>query len=163
MINRATVSWLYKDSSVYPNAATTLTIIPTMILAMTLSPDPSALSIGFGGCTEGHGAALKHIGNVRVPWGSNIIEISKGDMDKYNYTMNITRSGLLEPWTVVFWNIVGPSGMPFSGFFGSSALTIMINKGEAKYVAFDIDTQGRLAAAPGSKISMDSLGRYTAT
>lgn len=103
---------------------------------------------GFGASTASSGDDITYKGNVGNPWGSNIIEISSGDVGSYKHTLEISGKNT-EAWQVVFWNKYGPDGL-MDGWFGNSALTFTLNPGETKYVAFDDDTNGGFAAGPGS-------------
>jgi hypothetical protein len=49
------------------------------------------------------------------------------------------------------------------GWFGHSAVTLTLNAGETKYVAFDEDTNGGWAAAKGTEIPLDISGGYAST
>ncbi|KAE8377097.1 putative allergen [Aspergillus bertholletiae] len=115
---------------------------------------------GFGGSTASSGSDITYKGNVGNPWGSNIIEVSESDASSYKYVAAISGQNT-EPWTVVFWNKYGPDGK-MDGWYGNSALTFTLNAGETKYVAFDSDTNGGFAAAPGS-LPTDSNGGYAST
>ncbi|RHZ49211.1 putative allergen [Aspergillus thermomutatus] len=115
---------------------------------------------GFGSRTSNSGSGVTYAGNVGNPWGSNIIEVSADSASNYKYVAQITGQNS-EPWSIVFWNKIGPDGK-MDGWYGNSALTLTLNAGETKYVAFDDDTDGGFAAAPGS-IPKDSNGGYAST
>ncbi|OGM48438.1 allergen Asp f 4 [Aspergillus bombycis] len=106
---------------------------------------------GFGASTANSGSDITYQGNVGNPWGSNIIEVSESDASNYKYVAAISGQNT-EAWTVVFWNKYGPDGK-MDGWYGNAA---------TKYVAFDDDTNGGFAAAPGS-IPTDSGGGYAST
>lgn len=118
-------------------------------------------SAGFGGVTSALGVGDTYIGNVGNPWGSNIIEVSASEASNYQYVAQFVGSNT-EDWTVVFWNKIGPNGQ-MDGWYGNSALTLSIAAGDTKYVAFDSNSQGGWAAAPGTGIPTDSYGGYSAT
>lgn len=129
--------------------------------AWTATPASGSYSTaGFGGRTSHAGSGETYAGNVGNPWGSNIIEISGSDAPNYKHVAQITGQNT-EPWTVVFWNKYGPDGK-MTGWYGNSALTFTLGAGETKYIAFDEDTNGGFAAAPGG-IPKDSNGGYAAT
>lgn len=116
---------------------------------------------GFGGRTNpGGGNEITYEGNVGKPWGSNIIEVSANDAANYKYVAQF-KGGNTDPWNIVFWNKFGPDGK-MDGWFGHSALTLTLNAGETKYVAFDDNSQGGWAAAGGS-IPTGNNGGYSAT
>ncbi|GAD94772.1 hypothetical protein AN9377.2 [Paecilomyces variotii No. 5] len=116
---------------------------------------------GFGARTQSSGSGISYAGNVGNPWGSNIIEVSASDASQYKYVMQITGQNN-EDWDIVFWNKIGPSG-GLNGWYGNSALKLTLSPGDTKYVAFDEDTDGGFAAAPGSSIPTDSNGGWSAT
>ncbi|GAQ05042.1 allergen Asp f 4 [Aspergillus lentulus] len=115
---------------------------------------------GFGSRTSNSGSGETYAGNVGNPWGSNIIEVSADSASNYKNVAQISGQNS-EPWTVVFWNKIGPDGQ-MTGWYGNAALTLTLNAGETKYVAFDDDTNGGFAAAAGS-IPTDSNGGYAST
>ncbi|KAL3448061.1 hypothetical protein BJX65DRAFT_72736 [Aspergillus insuetus] len=116
---------------------------------------------GFGQKTLSSGSGITYKGNVGQPWGSNIIEISESDAESYKYVAKISGQNT-EPWIVTFFNKYGPSGQ-MDGWFGHSAVTLTLNAGETKYVAFDEDTNGGWAAAEGTEIPLDISGGYAST
>lgn len=115
---------------------------------------------GFGASTANSGEDITYKGNTGEPWGSNIIEISSSDADRYQYVAEIS-GDLTESWSLVFWNKYGPSGQ-MDGFFGHHALDLTVNPGETKYVAFQSDTNGGFAAAPGS-VPTNGQGEFAST
>ncbi|KAL2809347.1 hypothetical protein BJX63DRAFT_364148 [Aspergillus granulosus] len=117
---------------------------------------------GFGEATEAN--LLEYIwykGNVGNPWGSNIIEVAEEKACKYKYVVKFNGAES-DAWTIVFWNKFGPDGK-LTGWYGNSALTLTINPGETKYVAFDEDTQGAWGAAKGTSLPVDEYGGYSCT
>ncbi|KAL1869760.1 hypothetical protein Plec18167_007684 [Paecilomyces lecythidis] len=126
------------------------------------TPSGSSYSTqGFGARTQSSGSGINYSGNVGNPWGSNIIQVSESDASQYKYVMQITGQNT-EDWDIVFWNKIGPSG-GLNGWYGNSALKLTLSPGDTKYVAFDEDTDGGFAAAPGGSIPTDSNGGYSAT
>jgi hypothetical protein len=115
---------------------------------------------GFGSQTSSSGDGVTYAGNVGNPYGSNIIQVSESDASQYQYVaqFNGPSSGA---WTVAIWNKIGPDGQ-MDGWFGHAVQTFTVSAGEATYVAFDSDSQGGWAAAPGS-IPTDSNGGYAST
>ncbi|KAL4801779.1 hypothetical protein BDV18DRAFT_69859 [Aspergillus unguis] len=128
--------------------------------ASSSSSSGSYSTSGFGSRTASSGSGNTYEGNVGSPYGSNIIEISGDDAQNYQYVAKISGQNS-EPWEVVFFNKYGPDGL-MNGWFGYSALKFTLNAGETKYVAFDEDTNGGFAAAPGS-IPLNSGGGYAST
>ncbi|KAE8397604.1 hypothetical protein BDV37DRAFT_265257 [Aspergillus pseudonomiae] len=117
---------------------------------------------GFGGQTKNNDEAyIKYIGNVGNPYGSNIIEVSESKACEYKHVVRIDGSEK-EPWTVAFWNKMGPD-LKLTGWYGNAVLTLKINPGESKYVAFDDDSQGAWGAAKGDKLPVDQFGGYACT
>ncbi|KAL4772242.1 hypothetical protein BDW60DRAFT_187693 [Aspergillus nidulans var. acristatus] len=116
---------------------------------------------GFGKKTANKGAGITYQGNVGDPWGSNIIEISESDAEQYKYVAKVSGQNS-DPWNIIFFNKYGPTGL-MDGWFGHSALKLTLNSGETKYVAFDEDTNGGFAAAPGSDVPLDPGGGYATT
>ncbi|PTU22330.1 hypothetical protein P175DRAFT_0555007 [Aspergillus ochraceoroseus IBT 24754] len=116
---------------------------------------------GFGGSTSGSGSGNTYEGNVGNPWGSNIIEVSASEASSYQYVAQITGQNS-EDWTIVFFNKYGPDNQ-MDGWYGHSALTLTLSPGQTRYVAFDGNSNGGFAAAPGSSIPTDANGGYSST
>lgn len=132
----------------------------TLLLLGALACSTLALPMGHG-LDARSGSDYAYKGNVGNPWGSNIYEISADALSQHQYTAKFTGQNT-EPWTIVFWNKIGPDGQ-MDGWYGHSALTLTLNPGDTKYVAFDPNSQGGWAAAPGSSIPTDNYGGYSAT
>lgn len=115
---------------------------------------------GFGGSTASSGSGATYTGNVGNPYGSNIIEVSADQASSYKYVVQF-RGSSNGDWTVVIWNKYGPSGQ-MDGFFGNACESFTLPAGGTKYFAFDEDSQGGWAAAPGS-IPTSPDGAYAAT
>lgn len=116
---------------------------------------------GFGGSTGASGAGDTYTGNVGNPYGSNIIEVSPSDAGSYKYVVQFA-SAASNDWTVAIWNKYGPDGN-MDGWFGNAAKTFTLPAGATKYFAFDEDSQGGWAAAPGSTVPTNSYGGYSST
>lgn len=159
-------------------AASTSVVVASASVTPTGSPSPSSSSgpsvdwtstpsdgqftrKGFGGKTTPGGHGIFYKGNVGIPWGSNIIEVSADEAKQYKHVAEF-KGAIKEPWTLVFWNKIGPTGL-LDGWYGHSALTIKISPGETKYVAFDDDSQGGWGAAPGDDLPRDMFGGYACT
>lgn len=119
---------------------------------------------GFGGVSKAQKVGVldwDYIGNVGVPWGSNIIEVEESAASQYKHVLRFEGSDS-EPWSVVFWNTYGPDNK-MTGFWApNEALSFTLAKGEVKYVAIDDNSQGGWAAAPGS-VPTTTFGQYAAT
>jgi hypothetical protein len=150
-----------------PEAAAASVVTPaaspaTPTEAPSVSASSSSTSSKFGARTAPHGTGINYVGNVGQPWGSNIIQISEDEVSNYQYTIKFVGDTLDEPWTVTFWNKIGPNG-ELNGWYGNSALTFQIAKGETKYVAVDEDSQGAWGAAPGDSLPKDNYGGWAPT
>ncbi|KAJ5289932.1 uncharacterized protein N7443_010185 [Penicillium atrosanguineum] len=122
-------------------------------------------SSGFGGQSKSKTTGLldwDYVGNVGIPWGSNIIQVDEADANQYKHVMRFEGSET-EPWTVVFWNTYGPDGKMDGFWKPNAALSFTLEKGEVKYVAVDDNSQGGWAAAPGEDIPTTNFGQYAAT
>jgi len=128
--------------------------------AWTQTPNGQGSTQGFGQPTTGGGSGIEYSGNIGNPWGSNIIQVSESDASQYNNVLQFQGSNT-EPWTVVFWNKMGPNGK-LDGWYGNSALSFQLGPGETKYVAVADDSRGGFGAAPGS-LPTDQNGGYSCT
>ena len=125
------------------------------------TPSGQSSGSGFGGRTALGGKGISYAGNLGTPWGSNIIEISENDAKNYQNVMQF-KGDNTDPWTVVFWNKMGPDGQ-MDGWYGHSALSFELAPGETKYVAVDEDSRGGFGAAKGNKLPTDGNGGYACT
>ena len=117
---------------------------------------------GFGKKTSSNGAKyIDYKGNVGDPWGSNIIEVAADKASQYKHVVEFKGSNK-DPWTVVFWNKMGPNGK-LTGWYGNSALKFTLEPGQSRYVAFDDDSQGAWGAAKGENLPTDKFGGYSCT
>ncbi|KAL3471625.1 hypothetical protein BJX99DRAFT_21690 [Aspergillus californicus] len=118
---------------------------------------------GFGGRTEQAitGNKFTYEGNVGIPWGSNMIEVSAKEAAKYKYVVQFHGSKT-DTWTVVIWNKIGPDGK-MTGWYGNSAITMTFEPEEIRYVAFDENSQGSWGAAKGDSLPVDEYGGYSCT
>jgi hypothetical protein len=116
---------------------------------------------GFGKQSGGaSGKGIFYTGNVGDPWGSNIIQVPGTKASQYKYVIKFD-AHTSEPWTVVFWNKIGPDGQ-LTGWYGNSALTFTVAPGESKFVALDDNSQGGWGAAAG-ELPTDKFGGYAST
>lgn len=117
---------------------------------------------GFGKETNPNGAKyIDYKGNTGDPWGSNIIEVAANKASQYKHVVEFKGSNT-DPWTVVFWNKMGPDGK-LTGWYGNSALKFTLEPGETRYVAIDDDSQGAWGAAKGENLPTDQFGGYSCT
>lgn len=118
--------------------------------ATSISASKTATATGFGATTAPSGSGATYCGNVGSPYGSNIIEISEGDLSTYDYTITLDGSQITEDHDVIFWNKCGPDG-GLTGFFATSfPLTVTVSPNSKSYVAVDVDTQGGFIGYPSS-------------
>lgn len=140
------------SSVIYPSGASTGVLRPRDTFSVS----------GFGGRTNSSGYGVTYSGNVGIPYGSNIIEVSEDTADQYKYVAQFTGPTRNEEWTVVLWNKIGPSGA-LGGWYGNACGRFTVTAGQTHYVAFDEDSQGGWAAARGSSIPIDEHGGYAST
>jgi hypothetical protein len=150
----------YSGGAQTPTPASSTPASSTPASAPTTPPSTCG-GTGFGQRTPSSGSGDTYKGNVGSPYGCNIIEISEGDLNNYQYVVQVNGcSG--QPYTIVVWNTYGPDGK-MDGSFGNAIHTITIGAGEVKYLAMDEDTQGGLCGAPGGSVPKNSFGQYAAT
>lgn len=114
------------------------------------SASKTAAATGFGATTAPSGSGSTYCGNVGSPYGSNIIEISEGDLSNYDYTITLDGSQIDEDYDVIFWNKCSAEGL-LTGFFATSfPLTVTVSPKSKSYVAIDTDTQGGFIGYPSS-------------
>lgn len=118
---------------------------------------------GFGKKTYANGKEyIMYKGNVGDPWGSNIIEVTPEKAKDYRHVVEFKGSNE-DPWTVVFWNKMGPDGKLDGWYNGNAALKFTLEPGTTRYVAFDDDSQGSWGAAKGENLPTDQAGGYSCT
>lgn len=138
--------------------------IPTEVVfkdAKVVEPRQIYSSLGFGGRTESTGYGIAYKGNVGDPYGSNIIKLPTRDSSNYKYIAEF-KAATAEVWNVVIWNKFSPDGK-LGGWFGHGCLEFTLDNGQTQRVAFDEDSQGGWAAAPGYTIPTDNTGGYAST
>lgn len=97
---------------------------------------------GFGGQStpKDDGVPDHYVGNVGVPYGSNMKLIPESDESKYTYTNQFcSESG--KSMTVIIWNKSGSDGQPQSGMSLPPNMKFDLGPGECQHVAFDENTQ----------------------
>ncbi|KAJ5982787.1 Allergen [Penicillium sp. IBT 35674x] len=108
------------------------------------------------------GDGKAHSGNVGNPYGSNIIEVPGDKANKYKYVVRFNGPPEGEDWNVVIWNKFGPDGIQ-GGWYGKACRTFTLAAGHTRFIAFDEDSQGGWAAAPGTAIPLDTKVGYAST
>ncbi|KAL8669030.1 MAG: hypothetical protein Q9168_006363 [Polycauliona sp. 1 TL-2023] len=97
----------------------------------------------FGGTTPGHlmpgGTEDQYYGNIGAPYGSNMMAINTGDVDKYKYTNTFKNTGS-NPLTIIIWNKNGRDGAPQSGMCEEPNMKFTVPAGQSQAVAFDENT-----------------------
>ena len=108
----------------------------------TTEPSSSG-SKSFGSISEpkDNGNYDEYIGNVGIPYGSNVVLLdSPDDIEDYKYSNTFTNpTG--EKLTVILWNKSGKDGQPQSGMSLDPLLKFDLDPNESKAVAFDENTQ----------------------
>lgn len=116
---------------------------------------------GFGGATEASGSGINYQGNVGNPYGSNIIKVSAERSSDYKYVAEF-KAASSAVWSVIIWNKIGPGGL-LNGWYGHACENFTLNDGTIQHVAFDENSEGAWAAAPGNTIPIDDFGGYAST
>ncbi|KAL8888198.1 MAG: hypothetical protein Q9215_004321 [Flavoplaca cf. flavocitrina] len=95
----------------------------------------------FGGRTSGRPGATEdqYYGNVGVPYGSNMMAINTGDIEKYKYTNTFKNIGS-NPLPIIIWNKEGRDGDPQSGMGQEPNMKFTVQPGQSQTVAFDENT-----------------------
>lgn len=124
-------------------------------------PKRSYITTGFGDRTQSSGSGVSYKRNIGRFYGSNIIEVSSTDAEKYQYVVQFV-APRIGKWTLAIWNKVGPDGL-LDGWFGHACKSFTLIPGETLYLAFAEDSQGGWTAAPGLSIPTDTNGGYAAT
>lgn len=109
--------------------------------------DSSTVKIAQGGAQGSFGGRstpvvtgdrITYIGNVGVPYGSNMMYVSSAEGNKYTTTFkNVGQN----PMPVNVWNKVGRDGQANSGGCTEPNLKFTLGSGESQVVAFDENTQ----------------------
>ncbi|KAL8947489.1 MAG: hypothetical protein Q9222_006237 [Ikaeria aurantiellina] len=108
----------------------------------TSSGSTGGAGSSFGGRTPGHMGGPtndQYTGNVGSPYGSNMMVVNAGDVDKYKYT-NIFKNTGSTSMPIQVWNKCGRDGQAQSGMGEEPNLKFTLQPGESKAVAFDENT-----------------------
>ncbi|KAJ6019867.1 Allergen [Penicillium canescens] len=98
--------------------------------------------LGFGATIKSSGSGVQYSGNVGSPYGSNVIEVPATQAHRYKYVVRFERLG---------------------GWYGKACKKFALAAGQIRYIAFNEDSQGGWAAAPGSLVPVDGNGGYAST
>jgi hypothetical protein len=106
-------------------------------------------------------ADIASTGNIGVEghWGCNMMTVDDSIASEYQYTTKFTNVDS-EEYQVVCFNKIGPTGL-IDGFW-HAGLTFTVAAGESQDVAFDSNTQGGCAFAPG-EVPKTTWGEYAGT
>lgn len=116
---------------------------PTPKVPDTSGHSSSSGSQSFGGRTapKDNGNKDEYIGNVGVPYGSNMIMLdSVDDAKNYKYSNTFTNP-TSEKIQVIVWNKSGKDGQPQSGMALPPTQTFSLDPQESKAMAFDENSQ----------------------
>lgn len=104
---------------------------------------------GFGGQTEpkDDGIPADRVGNLGIPYGSNMKKISESDVASHKYTNVICNTGSADI-TVIVWNKACPDGNVAG--WSCPNLKLQIPAGGKQALAFDEDSQGGLSLDCGT-------------
>lgn len=107
-------------------------------------------------------AQIMYTGNQgSCGWGSNMMEIDAGDIDRYDYTI-VFRSPS-EDMTCQCFNKMGPDG-GLNGAFQNSAVKLSLPKGSVKAIAAEANTQAVCACGAGDSVPVcSSIGQWIGT
>lgn len=114
----------------------------TSVTASSAVPSSSG-SKSFGGVSspKDNGNKDEYIGNVGIPYGSNMILLDSADKAKaYKYSNTFTNP-TSDKISVIVWNKSGKDGQPQSGMSLPPTLSFSLGPNESKAVAFDENSQ----------------------
>lgn len=106
------------------------------------APKGQSLAKGFGGISEpvDDGNQDHYIGNVGIPYGSNMILIDESERSNYKYTLTLTNINNADT-TYIVWNKSGKDGQPQSGMGLEPNLKFTVSPRKAQVIAFDENSQ----------------------
>lgn len=111
--------------------------------ASSSSSSSNGSSGKFGGRTEpkDNGNKDQYIGNVGLPYGSNMLKLNSADeINNFKYT-NTFSNPTSEKITVIVWNKSGKDGQPQSGMSLEPNMKFEVQPNESVHVAFDDNSQ----------------------
>lgn len=109
----------------------------------TSDDSSSSTSKSFGGVTapKDNGNYDEYIGNVGIPYGSNMILLDSADDAKQFKYSNTFTNPTSDEIKVIVWNKSGKDGRPQSGMGLPPTITFALGPNESKAMAFDENTQ----------------------
>ena len=113
------------------------------VVSASSAVSTSSGSKSFGGISspKDNGNKDEYIGNVGIPYGSNMILLDSADQAKaYKYSNTFTNP-TSEKISVIVWNKSGKDGQPQSGMSLPPTLSFSLDPNESKAVAFDENSQ----------------------
>ena len=115
---------------------------PTNDTAPVEAPKGSGSAKSFGGISEpvDDGNQDHYIGNVGIPYGSNMILIDESEKSNYKYTLTLTNINKADT-TYIVWNKSGSDGLPQSGMGLPPNLKFTVSPRKAQVIAFDENSQ----------------------
>lgn len=115
---------------------------PTNDTAPVETPKGSGSAKSFGGISEpvDDGNQDHYIGNVGIPYGSNMFFIDESERSNYKYTLTLTNIHNKDT-TYIIWNKSGRDGQPQSGMGQEPNLKFTLSPRKAQVIAFDENTQ----------------------
>lgn len=81
-----------------------------------------------------------YIGNVGIPYGSNMIFVDESQRSSYKYTLTLTNINDVAT-TYIVWNKSGKDGQPQSGMGSEPNLRFTVGSQESRVIAFDENSQ----------------------
>lgn len=129
---------------VVPTPTTTSVVAAPKIKSDASSGDSAGSSAApvFGGRTEpkDNGNKDEYIGNVGIPYGSNIQKATAAAAQNCKYSIKFLNNGQ-QSKNIILWNKSGRDGRPQSGMGDAPYLHLPIVAGESQYVCFDENSQ----------------------
>lgn len=106
------------------------------------APKESGAAKGFGGRTVpvDDGVPDHYIGNVGIPYGSNMHFVDESERGSYKYSLTLTNINDVST-TYIVWNKSGKNGQPQSGMGLEPNLKFTIGPQESRVIAFDENSQ----------------------
>lgn len=106
------------------------------------APKVDGPSKGFGGQSDpvDDGNQDHYIGNVGIPYGSNMIIVDESEKGNYKYTLTLSNIDNAET-TYIIWNKSGKDGQPQSGMGLEPNLKFTVGPKKSQVIAFDENSQ----------------------
>lgn len=125
-----------KSTSKVPTSETSATAVP---VADPITNPKTGL---FGGRTDPivNGVINEYIGNVGIPYGSNMAKVPESEIDNCKYSIKFINDGG-NAMSIILWNKSGKDGRPLSGMALAPNLKFPLGIGESQAVCFDENSQ----------------------